>query len=72
MGQNDKNSNWKDNCKTVKVGGKEVNMKAPNSLFACLLLVARSSREDVDLPAAIGLHEFSNISNMLIYPDGSL
>ena len=23
--------NWKDNCKTVKVGGKEVNMKAVNS-----------------------------------------
>ena len=50
--------NWKDNCKTVKVGSKEVNMEAANSLFARLLLVARSSREDVDLPAAIGLHEF--------------
>ena len=35
--------NWKDNCKTVKVGGKEVNMKAANSLFARLRLVARSS-----------------------------
>ena len=50
--------NWKDNCKTVKVGGKEVNMKAANSLFASLLLVARSAREDVNLPAAIGLHAF--------------
>ena len=44
--------------------------EATSSLFARMLLVARSSREDIDLQQVIGTHEFSHINEMLMPPDG--
>ena len=59
-----KNLRWSDTCKEVKVKvcAQDVCIKAANSLFARLLIVARSSREKVDLKEAIGTHEFSMIN----------
>ena len=64
--------NWTDSSKTikVKVGTKEVCLKAVNSLFARLLMVSRSSRVDVDLKAAINLHELSTVNHLLMSADG--
>ena len=67
-----KNQRWSDSCKEVKVkvGAQDVCIKAANSLFAHLLIVARSSCEEVDLKEAIGTHEFSMINQMLMSVDG--
>lgn len=41
-------------------------------MFARLLIVARSSREDIDLEEVIGLHEFDSTNRVLMKPDGNL
>lgn len=46
-------------------------MKATNSLFVRLLLVAKSSRE-LDLQNIVGTHKFANHNASLMRSDGSL
>ena len=46
-------------------------MKATNSLFVRLLLIAKSSRE-LDLEGIVGKHEFASCNATLMKPDGSL
>ena len=37
-----------------------------------MLVIARSSRENVDLEEVIGMHEFSYMSKVIMAPDGSI
>ena len=69
-----KRHNWTDGKKSLNVnnGGKEVVVKAANTLFSRLLIVARSSREEVDLKEAIGVYGFSMTNQMLMTADGRL
>ena len=64
---------WKTACKTIKVKlpSKVVELKQNRSLFARLLIVARS-RCDVNLQEAIGMYEFTCIPRSLFSPDGSV
>ena len=65
--------NWKDGCKSIslKASSEVVSLKATNSLFVRLLLVAKSSRE-LDLQEIVGTHEFVHYNANLMRPDGSL
>ena len=45
-------------------------MKATTSLFATLLVIARSSRESVNLEDVIGMHEFVYTDKVLVAPGG--
>ena len=56
----------------VKIGSDVLIVKATTSLFARLLLIARSDRENVDLEEVIGQHEFANTNRHLMQPDGSI
>lgn len=56
----------------LKVGSENMTLKATTSLFARLLVIARSSREDVDLAKVIGIHEFAYTNNILMQPSGCL
>ena len=49
-----------------------LTLKATTSLFARLLVIARSSRESVDLEEVIGMHEFAYTNKVLMAPDGSI
>ena len=64
---------WKDGYKTVKLKASSgvMNLKATNSLFVRLLLIAKSSR-DLDLEDVISKHEFSHFNATLMKRDGSL
>ena len=66
--------NWTSAGKEIKVktGSDEHTLKASSSLFARLLIVARSSREDINLEEVIELHEFDSTNRVLMKPDGSL
>lgn len=48
-----------------------VSLKATNSLFVRMLLIAKSSRE-LDLEDIVGKHEFASSNATLMKPDGSL
>ena len=52
---------WNATVKEVKLkSGSEVQiLKATSSFFARMLVIARSSREDIDLETVIGTHEFA-------------
>ena len=56
----------------MKTGTEVVTLKATSSLFARMLLIARSSRDDIDLEKVIGTHEFAHINGTLMRADGSL
>ena len=64
---------WKDGCKTVnlKAESEVVCLKATNTLFIRLLLIAKSSRE-LDLEDTVGKHEFASSNATLMKPDDSL
>ena len=47
-------------------------MKATASLFARMLVIARSSRDDIELEEVIGLHEFDYTNRVLMKPGGSI
>ena len=47
-------------------------LKATTSLFARLLVTARSSRENVDLEEVIRMHEFAYTNKVIMAPDGSI
>ena len=61
-----KRHNWTEGHKSlnVKAGGKEVYAKAASLLFSRLLMVATSSRDEVGLKEAIGVHEFAMTNQM--------
>lgn len=63
--------NWSDGAKIFKEKGSAVCLKAKNSLFARLLLIAKSSRS-INLEHIISQHEFSPTSAALMKADGSL
>ncbi|KAL5007723.1 hypothetical protein ScPMuIL_016529 [Solemya velum] len=64
---------WKSCRKIVKhkLADKVVEMKDDRSLFARMLIVARS-RPEVNLKEAIGQHEFTSLPRTLFAIDGSL
>jgi len=65
---------WNASAKeiTLKDSSETVILKATSSLFARMLVIARSSRADVDLEEVIGTHEFSYTNRVLMEPDGSI
>lgn len=65
---------WNAAAKEVKMktGPEVVTLKATSSLFARMLLVARSSREDIDLEQVICTHELSHTNGTLMQGDGSI
>ena len=65
--------NWEDSCKIIKLKGSSghVEMKATNSLFARMLIIAKSNRQ-IDLEDVISNHEFTQINTILMNSDGSL
>lgn len=64
---------WTDASKTVKIGlpTKEIELKQTRSLFARLLIIART-REGLDLQDLIGRYEFSCVPRSSFALDGSL
>ena len=67
-----KQKTWMSAGKDIKLNtGTEVRtLKATTSLFVRLLVIARSSRESVDLEEVIGMHEFAYTNKVLMAPDG--
>jgi len=64
---------WKDGCNNIKLksSSEVVSLKATNSLFVRLLIVAKSSRF-VNLNEIVGMHEFVEYNAILMTADGSL
>ena len=69
-----KQKTWMSAGKYIKLntGTEVLTLKATSSLFARLLVIARSSRESVDLEEVIGMHEFAYTNKVLMAPDGSI
>jgi len=65
---------WNASAKdiTLKDSSETVILKATSSLFARMLVIARSSRADVDLEEVISTHGFSYTNRVLMEPDGSI
>ena len=65
--------NWEDACRTVQLKSKSghFELKATNSLFAKLLIIAKSSWE-IDLEDVILTQDFAVINLTLMNSDGSL
>jgi len=65
---------WNAAAKEIKVktGSEVTTLKATSSLFARMLLVARSSRDDINLEEVIGTHEFSHTNGTLMQAEGTL
>ena len=57
---------------TLNTWTEVLTLKATTSLFVRLLVIARSSRESVDLEEVIGRHEFAYTNKVLMAPDGSI
>ena len=64
---------WKDGVKTIRLKSatEVVSLKATNSLFVRLMLIAKSSR-DLDLEDIVCKHEFSHFNATFMKRDGSL
>ena len=54
----------------LNTGTEVLTSKATTSLFATLLVIARSSRESVDLEDVIGMHEFAYTNQIMMATDG--
>ena len=65
--------NWVDACKTIKLKSnhEQFELKATNSLFARMLMIAKSSRQ-IDLQQVVENYEFTAINTCLLNIDGSL
>lgn len=63
---------WTSESKKFTVKSRNETLKATNSLFARLLVTARSTCEDIDLKNAIRNYEFSAINYILRISDGKL
>ena len=61
-----------DHGQTDKTESEVLTLKATSSLFALMLVIARSSREDIDLEEVIGTHKFAYTNRVLMQPDGSV
>ena len=53
-------------------GAEDLPLKTTTSLFAGVFVIARSSREHIDLEEVIGTHEFTCTNRGLMQPDGSV
>ena len=69
-----KQKTWTSAAKEIKlnIGSDVLTLKATTSLFARLLVIARSSRDSVNLEEVIGIHEFAYTNKFLMAPDGSI
>ena len=56
----------------TRAGAEYLPLKTTTSIFADVLVIARSSREDIDLEEVIGTHEFACTNRELMQPDGSV
>ena len=56
----------------MHIGSEVLTLKATNSLFARLLIIARSARDTVNLQEVIGTHEFSSSNRTLMTVNGSV
>lgn len=65
---------WSATAKEIKLkaGSQVITLKATSSLFARMLVIARSSRDDINLEEVIGTHEFVYINRLLMQPDGAI
>ena len=65
---------WNTTAKDLKIKTQSdvTTLKATSSLFARMLLIARSSRGNIDLERVIGNHEFSHKNAILMQADGTL
>ena len=57
---------------TLNTRAVALTLKATTSLFVRLLVIARSSRENVDMEEMIGVHECSYMSKAIMAPDRSI
>ena len=53
-------------------GAQDLPLKTTTSLFAGVFVIARSSREHIDLEKVIGTHKFTCTNRALTQPDGSV
>jgi hypothetical protein len=62
---------WNASAKNIQleVGSQVLTLKATTSLFARLLVIARSTHQNVDLEKVTGVHEFTYTSRVLMEPD---
>ena len=69
-----KQKTWTSAAKDLKlnIGSEILTLKVTTSLFARLLVIARSSRDSVNLEEVIGMHEFAYTNRVLMAPDGSI
>ena len=63
---------WNTKDLVVKTGGVVVTLKASTSLFAQLLIIARSLRESLELEDVLGVHELSNTNRTLFQINGMI
>ena len=65
---------WNTSAKDLKlnIGHSNITLKATSSLFARMLVIAKSSREEVDLQEVIGMYEFSQTNLILMQTNGSI
>ena len=65
---------WNAASKEVKLkaGSEVLTLKATSSLFTRMLVITRSSRDDIDLEEVIGLHEFDYTNWVLVKSDVSI
>ena len=65
---------WTSSAKEIKLksGSEVLTLKATSSLFARMLIIAGSSREDINLEEVIGNHEFAYTNRVLMQPDRSI
>ena len=54
----------------LNIGTEVLTLKATVPIFARLLVIDRSSRENVDLEEVIGMHAFAYTNKVLMSPDG--
>ena len=61
-------ANWDSGTKELemKVGSEVLTLKATNSPFARLLIIARSDRDTVNLQEVIGVHEYMNLPVVIV------
>ena len=69
-----KQRTWTSAANDIKsnIWSEMLTLKATTSLFVRLLVIARSSRDSVNLEEVICMHEFANTNKYLMAPSGSI
>ena len=57
---------------TLNIVTEVLTLKATTSFFARLVVIDRSSQENVDLEEGIGIYDFAYTNTVLLPPDGSI